>query len=79
MLATPGKFYWHTQSPYVQDIVVNAGKVTLVDSEIEQVTIRTLDRRSPDQLPVLLLTGNAAQALADFSVKNCRRVSACYR
>lgn len=68
-LATPGKFYWHTQAPDEQDIVVNAGKVTLIDREIEQVTIRTLDGKSADQLPVMLLTGNPERALSDFSVK----------
>lgn len=68
-LAKPGKFYWHTVSPYEQDIVVNAGKLTLIDTEIEQVTVRALDGKSADQLPVMLLTGNAAQALSGFSVK----------
>jgi outer membrane lipoprotein carrier protein len=69
-LAKPGKFYWDVVSPYEQKIIVNDGQVTLIDTEIQQVTIRSIDKHSVDQLPVMLLTGSASEALSAFTVEH---------
>jgi outer membrane lipoprotein carrier protein len=43
-LLRPGKFRWDYQKPYVQLIVCDGKKVWLYDPELNQVTVRTLDK-----------------------------------
>ena len=56
-LQRPGKFRWDYQNPYVQKIVSNSGKVWFYDEDLEQVTIRKLDK-SIGSTPALLLSGD---------------------
>ncbi len=55
-LSRPGKFRWHYQKPYKQDIVSTAGKVWFYDADLEQVTIKKTDD-SLGSTPALLLSG----------------------
>ncbi|MGR9099952.1 MAG: outer membrane lipoprotein chaperone LolA [Gammaproteobacteria bacterium] len=55
-LQRPGKFRWDYREPFVQQIVADSGKVWFYDQDLEQVTIKKLDR-SLGSTPALLLTG----------------------
>ncbi|MDQ7090112.1 MAG: outer membrane lipoprotein chaperone LolA [Methylococcales bacterium] len=55
-LSRPGKFRWVYQKPFIQEIVSNAGKVWFYDADLEQVTIKKLDK-SMGSTPALLLSG----------------------
>lgn len=56
-LSRPGKFRWNYQKPFLQEIVSNSGKVWFYDADLEQVTIKRLDK-SMGSTPALLLTGD---------------------
>jgi outer membrane lipoprotein carrier protein len=56
-LSRPGKFRWDYQKPFQQEIVSNSGKVWFYDADLEQVTIKKLDK-SMGSTPALLLTGD---------------------
>ncbi|MGH8477618.1 MAG: outer membrane lipoprotein chaperone LolA [Methylococcales bacterium] len=56
LLAKPGKFRWDYRKPYKQEIVANGKKVWFYDSDLEQVTVKTLDD-AIGSTPALLLTG----------------------
>jgi outer membrane lipoprotein carrier protein len=56
-LSRPGKFRWDYQKPFNQEIVSNSGKVWFYDADLEQVTIKKLDK-SMGSTPALLLTGD---------------------
>lgn len=58
-LQRPGKFRWDYQKPFIQEIVSNAGKVWFFDADLEQVTIKRLDK-SLGSTPALLLTGEVS-------------------
>jgi outer membrane lipoprotein carrier protein len=58
-LQRPGKFRWDYQKPFIQEIVSNAGKVWFFDADLEQVTIKKLDK-SLGSTPALLLTGEVS-------------------
>jgi outer membrane lipoprotein carrier protein len=58
-LSRPGKFRWDYQKPFIQEIVSNSGKVWFYDADLEQVTIKKLDK-SMGSTPALLLTGDVA-------------------
>lgn len=55
-LSRPGKFRWYYQKPFIQEIVSNTGKVWFYDADLEQVTIKKLDK-SMGSTPALLLSG----------------------
>ncbi len=55
-LSRPGKFRWSYQKPFIQEIVSNAGKVWFYDADLDQVTIKKLDK-SMGSTPALLLSG----------------------
>jgi outer membrane lipoprotein carrier protein len=55
-LSRPGKFRWSYQSPFIQEIVSNSGKIWFYDKDIEQVTIKKMDK-SIGSTPALLLSG----------------------
>jgi len=61
---SPGLFYWQTDA---QVIYVRSDKVIIYDKTLEQVTVRALGD-SLDQLPLMLLFGQASEALAAFDV-----------
>jgi outer membrane lipoprotein carrier protein len=55
-LSRPGKFRWSYQSPFIQEIVSNSGKIWFYDKDLEQVTIKKMDK-SIGSTPALLLSG----------------------
>lgn len=55
-LNRPGKFHWQYQRPFTQTIIANGGKVWFYDTDLEQVTIKKLDK-SLGSTPALLLSG----------------------
>lgn len=55
-LHRPGKFHWQYQRPFTQTIIANGGKVWFYDTDLEQVTIKKLDK-SLGSTPALLLSG----------------------
>ncbi len=55
-LQRPGKFHWQYQKPFQQQVIANGGKVWFYDAELEQVTIKKLDK-SLGSTPALLLSG----------------------
>ena len=58
-LSRPGKFRWSYQTPFIQEIVSNSGKVYFYDADLEQVTIKKLGD-SLGATPALLLSGEIA-------------------
>jgi outer membrane lipoprotein carrier protein len=56
-LQRPGKFRWDYKTPYVQLIVGDGHKVWMYDPELNQVTVRTLDKLLGSS-PAALLAGN---------------------
>ncbi len=55
-LSRPGKFRWSYQKPFIQEIVSNSGKVWFYDADLDQVTIKKLDK-SMGSTPASLLSG----------------------
>ncbi|HFD91956.1 MAG TPA: outer membrane lipoprotein chaperone LolA [Gammaproteobacteria bacterium] len=43
-LARPMKFHWRYTAPYVQDIVADGQRLWLYDHDLEQVTVKSLDK-----------------------------------
>lgn len=56
-LQRPGQFRWDYSEPYFQSVVSNGKKVWVYDSELEQVTVKTLDA-SLDETPAMLLSSD---------------------
>jgi len=55
-LSRPGKFRWSYKKPFEQEIISNEGKVWFYDVDLEQVTIKKMDK-SIGSTPALLLSG----------------------
>lgn len=58
-LQRPGKFHWQYQKPFQQKVIANGGKVWFYDADLEQVTIKKLDK-SLGSTPALLLSGEVS-------------------
>lgn len=56
-LQRPGKFHWDYYKPYLQLIVGDGEKVWLYDPELNQVSVRTLDKALGSS-PAALLAGD---------------------
>jgi len=56
-LSRPGKFRWVYQKPYSQLIVGDGKKLWIYDEDLDQVTVRKLDRALGDS-PAALLAGD---------------------
>ncbi len=56
-LQRPGKFRWDYEKPYVQLIVGDGQKIWLFDPELDQVTVRPLDKMLGSS-PAALLAGS---------------------
>ena len=56
-LLRPGKFRWDYNKPYVQLVIGDGQKVWLYDPELNQVTVRSLDKMIGSS-PAALLAGN---------------------
>ena len=57
-LQRPDRFRWSYSKPYLQEIVADGTRVWIYDSELSQVTVKTLDTTLGDT-PALLLSSNA--------------------
>lgn len=68
-LKRPGLFRWHTDEPMEQLLVSNGQKVWLYDSDLEQVTIQTLDQRLT-HTPALLLSGDVSKISENFEISH---------
>lgn len=55
-LSRPDRFRWDYREPYVQTIVADGRKLWLYDSDLEQVTVRTLEA-GLGSTPAMLLSG----------------------
>lgn len=55
-LQKPGKFRWDYAQPYQQQIITSGGKVWFYDVDLEQVTIKRIDK-AVGATPALLLSG----------------------
>jgi len=60
-LQRPGKFHWDYQSPFRQLIVANGKRVWIYDSELEQVTVKTLDETVGNTPAQLLSSGESLE------------------
>jgi outer membrane lipoprotein carrier protein len=63
----PDKFRWEYQKPYVQLIVADGKKVWVYDKDLEQVTVRSMDK-ALGKTPALILSSNR-KIEEDFLVK----------
>ncbi|BFM16209.1 outer membrane lipoprotein chaperone LolA [Maricurvus nonylphenolicus] len=62
-LQKPGKLNWHTQGPFEQLLITNDENLWLYDPDLEQVTVKNIDK-TLEQSPVSILSGN----IADFNL-----------
>ena len=53
----PGKFRWNYNTPYVQEIVSNGDKLWIYDADLEQVTIKKINK-TLGNTPALLLSND---------------------
>lgn len=67
LLLRPGKFRWDYKKPYEQQIVSNGKKVWMYDIDLEQVTVKKVDK-ALGSTPALLLSGNTPIE-ENFSIK----------
>jgi len=70
-LLRPGKFRWDYQKPYVQLIIGDGQKIWLYDPDLEQVTVRALDKMLGSS-PAALLAGSEEVEKA-FDLKDAGR------
>jgi outer membrane lipoprotein carrier protein len=68
-LQRPGKFRWEVKKPIPQVIIANQTRIWIYDPDLEQVTIRSLNKTAGES-PALLLSNDNAQINNDFSVKS---------
>lgn len=68
-LKRPGLFRWHTDKPMEQLLVSNGEKVWLYDPDLQQVTVRKLDKRLT-HTPALLLSGSLSSINENFEVSH---------
>lgn len=64
----PGKFRWEVKKPIPQVIIANQNKLWIYDPDLEQVTIRKLERATGDA-PALLLSHVDAELDKNYAVK----------
>ena len=70
-LDRPNKFRWDYNKPYEQQIVSDGKEVFLLDTELEQVTVRTLNQ-TLGMTPAALLAGGQGVE-ENFTLKNIER------
>ncbi|BBL70259.1 outer membrane lipoprotein chaperone LolA [Methylogaea oryzae] len=58
-LQKPGKFRWDYAKPYKQQVITSNGKVWFYDVDLEQVTVKRMDK-AIGSTPALLLTGQVS-------------------
>lgn len=70
-LLRPGKFRWDYQKPYIQLIIGDGQKIWLFDPDLNQVTVRTLEKMLGSS-PAALLAGSDEVEKA-FELKDAGR------
>ena len=73
-LQRPGKFRWEITKPIPQIVIANGSRLWIYDPDLEQVTIRGLQRAAGDT-PALLLSHNDNNIEKDFTVKSVPKSS----
>lgn len=63
----PGKMRWETEEPFAQLVVSDGSLLWIYDTDLEQVTIRSMGQ-SIQETPALLLSGDAKEIRDGFSV-----------
>ncbi len=63
----PGKFRWHTLTPFEQLLVCDQKTLWLYDPDLEQVTIRAFDGQL-QQTPALLLSGGLGELVQNYHI-----------
>ena len=66
-LDRPGKFRWEVKKPIPQLIIANESRLWIYDSDLDQVTIRTLKQAAGDT-PALLLSHAGTTLETDYTV-----------
>jgi outer membrane lipoprotein carrier protein len=67
-LERPGKFRWNYETPYKQQIVSDGERVWIYDEDLQQVTVKPVDRALLDT-PAMLLSGKG-RVEDHFTVKD---------
>lgn len=68
----PGKFRWEVSKPMPQLIIANAERLWIYDSDLEQVTIRSL-KTEAGEAPALLLSQQNTQLENDYNIQSMKK------
>jgi outer membrane lipoprotein carrier protein len=73
-LERPGKFRWSVTKPVAQLVVANGTRLWIYDPQLEQVTIRLLNKEV-DNTPVLLLSNPAVAIEKNYTVQSLKNAA----
>jgi outer membrane lipoprotein carrier protein len=73
-LARPGKFRWDVKKPVAQLIIANNSRLWIYDPELEQVSIRFLNKEV-ENTPAMLLSDPAVAIEKDFNVQTIKNAA----
>lgn len=68
----PGKFRWEVSKPMPQLIIANEERLWIYDSDLEQVTIRSL-KKEAGEAPALLLSQQNTQLENDYNIQSMKK------
>ena len=68
LLKRPDLFRWIVMEPFPQEVVSDGHRVSYYDKDLDQVTLQDMDKRT-SATPALLLSGDTAEVLQQFTVK----------
>lgn len=77
-LKRPGKFRWDINKPQPQLIIANETKLWIYDPDLEQLTIRSLEKTS-GETPALLLSHDNASLEKHYVIDTVKREPAAWR
>ena len=61
-------FYWQVDSPNASTMYFRDGMIIVYDPDLTQATVKKVNYKDPNMLPLMLLTGDSTQVLNNFSV-----------
>ena len=64
----PGKFLWHTSTPFEQVLVSDGETIWLYNPDLEQVTVKPFNS-GQDQLPIRILSGEFNLLSTEFEIQ----------
>lgn len=67
VLQRPGRFFWHTQKPFEQQLISDGSTIWLYDPDLLQVTVRPVDD-SLKATPAVLLSESAESLAKAFRI-----------